>query len=194
MFNFNALLNRMKYIPRWSLMRQTNGEDVSQHTTQVMLIAHTLCMISSKHFGRQTDSEKVVLCRLYHDAPEILTGDMPTPVKYHSRAMQSAYKDVEAIAIDKLIETAAPFMKDELKDYMNADTLTDHEKKLLKAADRLSALIKCMEELGSGNSAFKAAFNYTKKLLDDMDMDEVRYFTENMLPGYSLCLDDLAKI
>ncbi|MBQ3394185.1 MAG: 5'-deoxynucleotidase [Oscillospiraceae bacterium] len=194
MFNFNALLNRLKYIPRWSLMRQTNGEDVAQHTTQVMLIAHTLCMISTGRFGREADSEKVVLCRLYHDAPEILTGDMPTPVKYHSRAMQTAYRDVEAIATGKLVETAAPFMKDDLTHYMTGDILTDHEKKLLKAADRLSALIKCMEELGSGNTEFKAAFNSTKKLLDDMDMDEVRYFTDNMLPGYSLCLDDLAKI
>jgi len=194
MYNFNALLERMKYIPRWSLMRQNVTEDVSQHTTSMMLIAHTLCELANNHFNHPVRSEKVVLCGLYHDVSEILTGDMPTPVKYNNPALQSAYKEMEVRANEKLLETACPDIQDAIKPYMMQSELTDYEKKLLKGADKLSALIKCVEELQSGNKEFESAYKSTVESINSMEMDEVNFFMENMLESFYLCLDELAKI
>ena len=194
MYNFNALLARLKYIPRWSLMRQNTEEDVAQHTTEVMLVAHTLCLLANNEFGHKVDSEKVLVCGLYHDVSEILTGDMPTPVKYNNDALHSAYKEMEKHAVSKLIETAHPCAKDELRSYMTQDCLSDYEKKLLKGADKICALTKCIEELQSGNKEFASAFKSIYVSIKEMNLDEVDFFMEHMLDGYKLCLDELAKI
>ncbi len=194
MFNFNALLARLKYIPRWSLMRQNVQEDLAQHTADVALTAHTLCLVANNKFGRNTNSERVVVAALYHDVSEILTGDMPTPVKYNNPQIMTAYKAIESHAVNKLLETSDPAVRDSLHPYMSGDCLTEYEKKLLKAADKICALTKCMEELQSGNKEFESAYKTTYQSLCDMDMDEVKYFMENMLASYSLCLDELAKI
>ena len=194
MFNFNALLARLKYIPRWSLMRQNVEEDLAQHTSDVALTAHTLCLLANNKFGKNVNSEKVAVAALYHDVSEILTGDMPTPVKYNNPRIMNAYKAIEAHAVNKLLETSDPDIRDSLRPYMTQDNLTDYEKKLLKAADKICALTKCMEELQSGNKEFESAYNTTYQSLREMDMDEVKYFTENMLGSYRLCLDELAKI
>ncbi len=194
MYNFNALLERLKYIPRWSLMRQNTTEDVAQHTTSVMVTAHTLCLLANNKFGNNVNSEKVAMCALYHDVSEILTGDMPTPVKYNNPQIQAAYKDIEANAINKLLETAHPEIREDIRPYMTSSGLNDYEKKLLKGADRLCALIKCIEELQSGNKEFESAYNTTFTALKDMNLPEVDYFMENMLGGFYLCLDELAKI
>ena len=194
MFNFNALLARLKYIPRWSLMRQNTAEDVAQHTSEVMFTAHTLCMLANSKFGHRVNSEKVIACALYHDVSEILTGDLPTPVKYNNPRIQTAYKEVEKHAVNRLLETADPAVKDELRPYMTQSELTDYEKKLLKGADKLCALTKCIEELQSGNKEFESAYATTVASLKEMHMEEVDYFMENMLAGFSLCLDELAKI
>ncbi|MBQ8604713.1 MAG: 5'-deoxynucleotidase [Oscillospiraceae bacterium] len=194
MFNFNALLARMKYIPRWSLMRQNVEEDVAQHTSEVMITAHTLCLLANNKFGHQVDSEKVIACALYHDVSEILTGDLPTPVKYNNPQIQKAYKEVEKHAVDRLLETAHPDIKDSLRPYMTQENLTDYEKLLLKGADKLCALTKCIEELQSGNKEFQSAFNSTYVSLKEMHLDEVDFYMENMLDSFRLCLDELAKI
>ena len=194
MFNFNALLARMKYIPRWSLMRQSTPEDVAQHTTEVMFVAHSLCLLANNVFGRSVNSEKVVSCALYHDVSEILTGDLPTPVKYNNPRRQTAYKEVEKRAVNQLVETAHPDLQQSLRPYLTASVLTDYEKQLLKGADRLCALTKCIEELQGGNKEFQSAFNTTFAALKEMHLEEVDFFMENMLEGYSLCLDELAKI
>ena len=194
MFNFNALLARLKYIPRWSLMRQNVEEDLAQHTADVALIAHTLCLLANNKFGKNINSDKVVVAALYHDVSEILTGDMPTPVKYNNPTIMTAYKAIEAHAVNKLLETADPDVKESLRPYMTQDSLTEYEKKLLKAADKICALTKCIEEIQSGNKEFESAYNTTYQSLCEMDMDEVKYFTENMLGSYRLCLDELAKI
>ena len=194
MFNFNALVSRIKYIPRWSLMRQSRQEYLAEHTTEVMHIAHTLAAVAKEKFGADVDEKNIVICALYHDISEILTGDMPTPVKYNDVVLKRAYKDMESKATDKMIETVDPAIKANIAPYVKADMLSAREKQILKAADKFSALIKCMEELQCGNSEFKLAYESTKKSLEDMQLPEVDYFMENMLPSYSLCLDELAKI
>ena len=194
MFNFNALLARLKYIPRWSLMRQNVEEDLAQHTSDVALITHTLCLLANRKFDRNVNCEKVAVAALYHDVSEILTGDMPTPVKYNNPDIMSAYKAIEAHAVNKLLETSDPDIKEDLRPYMTQESLTEYEKKLLKAADKICALTKCMEELQSGNKEFESAYKTTYHSLEEMDMDEVKYFMENMLGSFRLCLDELAKI
>ena len=194
MFNFNALVSRIKYIPRWSLMRQNRQEYLAEHTTEVMQIAHTLAAVAKQNFGADVDEKNIVICGLYHDISEILTGDMPTPVKYNDEVLKKAYKDMEAKAVDKMIETIPAQLQGSIAPYIKADMLNSREKQILKAADKFSALIKCIEELEGGNSEFKLAYQSTKQSLEDMNLPEVQYFMENMLPGYSLCLDELAKI
>ena len=194
MFNFNALLARLKYIPRWSLMRQNVEEDLAQHTSEVALMAHTLCLLANNKFGKNVNCEKVAVAALYHDVSEILTGDMPTPVKYNNPQIMTAYKAIEAHAVNKLLETSDPDIKEDLRPYMTQESLTEYEKKLLKAADKICALTKCMEELQSGNKEFESAYKTTYQSLEEMDMDEVEYFMENMLGSFRLCLDELAKI
>lgn len=194
MFNFNALLSRLKYIPRWSLMRQNTKEDVAQHTTEVMLVSHTLCLLANNKFNHSVNSEKVCMCALYHDVSEILTGDMPTPVKYNNEKIKAAYKEIENHAINKLLETSHPETREDLRPYMTQECLTEYEKKLLKSADKICALTKCIEELQSGNKEFESAFNSTINSIKEMNLLEVDYFMENMLSGYKLCLDELAKI
>ena len=194
MFNFNALVSRIKYIPRWSLMRQSRQEYLAEHTTEVMHIAHTLAAVAKEKFGADVDEKNIVICALYHDISEILTGDMPTPVKYNDVVLKRAYKDMESKATDKMIETVDPAIKANIAPYVKANMLSVREKQILKAADKFSALIKCMEELQCGNSEFKLAYESTKKSLEDMHLPEVDYFMSNMLPSYSLCLDELAKI
>lgn len=194
MVNFNALVSRMKYIPRWSLMRQSRVENVAEHTTEVMQIAHTLAIISKENFGKDVNAENIVLCALYHDISEILTGDMPTPVKYNDEILKNAYKDMEKKAVEIMLNTAEKDAFAHLKKYVSGDILSPYEKQILKAADKFSALIKCIEEMQSGNCEFKSAFETTKKALENMNMPEVDYFTENMLAAYYLSLDELAKI
>ena len=194
MFNFNALLARLKYIPRWSLMRQNVAEDLAQHTADVALTAHTLCLIANNKFDKNVNSEKVAVTSLYHDVSEILTGDMPTPVKYNNPQIMSAYKAIESHAVNKLLETSDPAIKENLRPYMTQENLTEYEKKLLKAADKICALTKCMEEMQSGNKEFESAYKSTYQSLVDMNIEEVTYFMENMLGSYRLCLDELAKI
>lgn len=194
MFNFNALLARLKYIPRWSLMRQNVEEDLAQHTSEVALMAHTLCLLANNKFGKSVDCEKVAVAALYHDVSEILTGDMPTPVKYNNPQIMAAYKAVEKHAVNKLLETSHPDIRDSLRPYLTQDSLTEYEKKLLKAADKICALTKCIEELQSGNKEFESAYKTTYQSLVEMDMEEINFFIENMLAGFSLCLDELAKI
>lgn len=194
MNNFNALLSRIKYIPRWSLMRQTRPEYVAEHTVEVMQIAHTLSSIAKQKFGKQVDENKIVFCALYHDISEILTGDMPTPVKYNDETLKTAYQDMEKKALHKLLETVDGDIKQDLVPFVTAENLSLEEKSILKGADRLSALIKCIEEKRSGNQEFESAYKSVYQSLVAMNLQEVNYFMENMLPPYNLCLDDLAKI
>ena len=190
MFNFNALLARLKYIPRWSLMRQNVEEDLAQHTSEVALMAHTLCLLANNKFGKNVNCEKVTVAALYHDVSEILTGDMPTPVKYQNEKILGAFKEIEDCATERLVS----MLPDDLKtEFMSVLTGENDEEllPLVKAADKLSALIKCIDERKAGNSEFKKAEKSTKKKILELNIEEANIFLEEFIPAYELTLDQL---
>ncbi|MCR5100787.1 MAG: 5'-deoxynucleotidase [Butyrivibrio sp.] len=195
--NFFAMLSRMKYIERWALMRNSRPENLSEHCLEVGMIAHALCIIGNVRYGKKLDAEKAALIGLYHDASEIITGDMPTPVKYYNDEIKSAYKEVEKIAEDRLLEKLPEDLRPEYEKIFKAadDPNEKYMRKLVKAADKLSALIKCMEEEQSGNSEFRTAKDSTKKSIDEMTVfyPEVKDFVEEFLPAYGKTLDELSK-
>ena len=187
--HFFAYMARMRFIQRWALMRNTAPENVQEHSHQVAVLAHALAVIRKEKFGGTVDPGAVVVAALYHDASEILTGDMPTPIKYDNPAIRKAYKDVEAVAEQKLVD----FLPEELRPiYRPILTAADKEvEELVKAADKLSAHIKCMEELKAGNNEFREAAAQTRRALEAYDLPEVRYFMDTFLDSFSLTLDEL---
>ncbi len=193
LYAFNALVARMKYITRWGLMRSHRAETLSEHTTDVAILAHTLCLISQKIFCTNVRSETVVVASIYHDVSEILTGDMPTPVKYKNENLRTAYKKLEKDAADTLTSLLPDELQVEVGSYMKGDILTDKEKQLLKVADRLSALIKCIEEKQSGNKEFEGAKKQQYNAIKNMNCPEAEYFITHMLDCYSKTLDELSK-
>ena len=192
LFRFNALCPRMKYIARWGLMRSARTESLSEHTADTAILAHTLGLISRNVMGSDVRPETLAAAALYHDAGEILTGDMPTPVKYKDRALKQAYKSVEREAAKSLAALAPPALRADMEACLTASQLTDKERQLLKAADRLSALIKCMEEEHAGNREFAGAKAQQTEALAAMACPEADYFIEHMLPCYSMTLDELS--
>lgn len=193
MSNFFAMVNRMKLIDRWALMRNTSKENIAEHSHNVAVIAHALCVIGNKKFGRNYDAERCAVLALYHDTTEVITGDMPTPVKYYNEDIKSVYKDIERIAGERLLA----MLPDEFKaDYMPLFEKQEQDKelwKIVKAADKISALIKCIEEIRMGNQEFSIALKSQQKIVDDIDMPEVDYFRREFLPAYSLTLDEHTK-
>ena len=187
--HFFAYISRMRFIQRWALMRNTAPENVQEHSHQVAVLAHALALIRNEKFGGQVDPGLVAAAALYHDASEILTGDMPTPIKYDNPAIRTAYKDVEAVAEGKLLRMLPPELQGA---YAPVLTAVDPEvERLVKAADKLSAHIKCLEELKAGNAEFREAAAQTRKALEAFDLPEVRYFMDTFLPSFSLTLDEL---
>jgi 5'-deoxynucleotidase len=179
----------MRFISRWALMRNTAQENVQEHSHQVAVLAHALAVIRNEKFGGAIDPGEVAVAALYHDASEIITGDLPTPIKYYNPDIKAAYKNVEAVAEDKLLS----MLPEELRpDYEDILKMPDPEvRDLVKAADKLSAYIKCVEELKAGNNEFRDAAAQTKAALDVSRLPEVRYFLETFLPSFSLTLDEL---
>lgn len=187
--HFFAYISRMRFIQRWALMRNTAPENVQEHSHQVAVLAHALALIRNEKFGGRVDPGAVAAAALYHDASEILTGDMPTPIKYDNPAIRTAYKDVEAVAEGKLLRMLPPELQ---AAYAPVLTAVDPEvERLVKAADKLSAHIKCLEELKAGNAEFREAAAQTRKALEAFDLPEVRYFMDTFLPSFSLTLDEL---
>ncbi len=188
-----ALLSRMKYITRWGLMRQSRPESLSEHSAEVAVLAHMLALIATEVYGEEgIRPETVAVAAIYHDASEILTGDMPTPVKYKNERLRSAYKALERESAESLAALGPPQLAGTLAPLITGDALNDAERKLLKAADRLSALIKCIEERKAGNSEFAAAERQQVALLRQMELPAANTFIEQMLPCYEETLDALA--
>ena len=187
--HFFAYISRMRFIQRWALMRNTAPENVQEHSHQTAVLAHALAVIRNGKFGGQVDPGAVAVAALYHDASEILTGDMPTPIKYDNPAIQGAYRDVEKMAEKKLLG----MLPQELREvYAPILTVPDEEtRRLVKAADKLSAHIKCLEELKAGNLEFRQAAEQTRRALESYDLPEVRYFIDTFLESFSLSLDEL---
>ena len=187
--HFFAYVSRMRFIQRWALMRNTAPENVQEHSHQVAVLAHALAVIRNEKSGGTVDPGAVAVAALYHDASEILTGDMPTPIKYDNPAIRKAYKDVEAVAEGKLLA----MLPEELQAvYAPILTPTDPEViRLVKAADKLSAYIKCVEELKAGNNEFREAAAQTRKSLEAYELPEVVYFLETFMDSFALTLDEL---
>ncbi len=188
--NFFAMMSRMKYIYRWELMRNTLNENICEHSLNVAMIAHALGVISNIYFGGNVNVDRLALMGMYHDATEIITGDMPTPVKYYNPLIRAAYKEVEAVAKDELLKGLPQEMR-EVYDSILLDTEEEARLwKFVKAADKLSAYIKCIEERSMGNCDFEKAENSIKEIIEDMNMPEVDYFMEKFIPPYLLTLDE----
>lgn len=185
----------MKYIERWALMRNSRQENLSEHGLEVAMIAHALCTIGNIRYGKKLDGGKAALVGVYHDASEIITGDMPTPVKYYSEDIKLAYKKVEDIAVHRLLEKLPEDMKPVYEEIFEGTNDSDdiYLRKLVKAADKISALIKCIEEERSGNTEFTKAKESITLILEKMinELPEVGDFMEEFLPSYGKTLDEL---
>ena len=187
--HFFAYISRMRFIQRWALMRNTAPENVQEHSHQVAVLAHALAVIRNEKFGGSIDAGAVTVAALYHDASEILTGDMPTPIKYDNPAIRKAYKDVEAVAERKLLDMVPAELRRAYEPVLT-DVGGDTER-LVKAADKLSAYIKCVEELKAGNLEFREAAAQTRAALEAYDLPEVAYFMDTFMDSFSLTLDQL---
>lgn len=190
MNDFFGYVKRMRYIRRWSLMHSTTEENDMEHTMDVTVIAHALALIGNKKFDKHYDIETVLNYALYHECSEVITGDLPTPVKYFNRDINTAYKDIELGACHKLINTLDPDLRDEYEKALIPDKSSE-EYKIVKCADRIAAYIKCIDEVNAGNKEFKKAYLSIGKDVKAMDSVEAKYFTENMLPAFTKTLDEL---
>lgn len=188
--HFFAFISRMRYINRWGLMRNTFQENIQEHSHMVAVLAHGLALIRRDVYHQPADPEKAAVAALYHDAPEIFTGDLPTPVKYYNPEIRDAYKKVEAVSAGKLLamlpEALRPAYDGILREDYDAGTLA-----LVKAADKLSAYIKCVEEMAAGNLEFRQARAQTLEALNAMHLPEIDYFMAHFMPGFGLTLDEL---
>ena len=189
--SFFPMISRMRYINRWGLMRNTQPENIQEHSHQVAVLAHALAVIQNRYFGGQVDPGAVAVAALYHDASEILTGDMPTPIKYDNPDIQAAYKAVEAVAEQKLLSMLPEDLRPDFADVL---TICDPEiHALVKAADKLSAYLKCVEERKAGNAEFRSAEEQTYAALRDNPLPALDYFMDRFLPGFQLTLDELQR-
>ena len=189
---FFAVISRMKYINRWALMRNTINEDISQHSIDVAFIAHALALIRNKRFGGSVSPERCALLAMFHDATEIITGDLPTPIKYYNKQIKGAYDEIEMKARDQLLS----YLPEDLReDYKPLFCKTEEEAELwslVKAADKISALIKCLEERQMGNMDFASAEKSTREAVREMGITEADVFLDEFIPAYELTLDEQA--
>lgn len=187
---FFSLLVRMKYIQRWSLMRNNSTENVAEHSLQTAVIAHMLGIISNVYFDSGVSADRLAALAIYHDAAEILTGDLPTPVKYYNDEIVHAYKELEQVSIDRFIQRLPEEMQGAFRTVMREpeDQLL---KRLLKAADKISAYVKCLEEKASGNQEFQVAEQTLLSTIETYyDLPAVKFFMEHFLTSFSLTLDE----
>ena len=191
--NFFAYLSRMRYIGRWSLMRNALPENIQEHSHEVAVIAHALGVIRRDVFGVACNPEEYAAVALYHDCSEILTGDLPTPIKYHSPEIIEAYRNVEALACDKLLATLPAELRAAFAPYLTGEK-AERCHDLVKAADKLSAYIKCIEERRAGNDDFLSAERQTRRILEEYRLPEVDYFLQHFIPAFELTLDELGTI
>lgn len=189
---FFAILSRMKYINRWGLMRNTIVENISEHSLETAFVAHLLAVLRNKRFGGNVNAERCALLAMYHDTTEILTGDLPTPVKYFNPDIKKAYDAVEQTAIDKMISYLPDDIKSEYVPLFQKQECDEELWVLVKVADKISALIKCIEERQMGNSDFKKAEKSTLEAIRNMKIPEADMFIDEFIPYYNLTLDEQA--
>lgn len=189
--HFFAYLGRLRWIRRWGLMRNAIEENVATHSWEVAVLAHALANIRNRYFGGQVDANAVATAALYHDAAEVITGDMPTPVKYHSRVMRRAFADIEDKAQLELLNLLPEPLRDVYDEHLREAAWSDDARQLIKAADRLSAFLKCQAEIAAGNREFEQAAEQILQRLKQAHLKEVDYFLEVFAPGYDKTLDHL---
>ncbi len=189
--SFFAMMSRMKYIERWALMRNSITENISEHSLDVSILAHALAIIGNVRLGKDLNAEKAALIGIYHDATEIITGDMPTPIKYFNESIQGAFKAVEQVAAQRLLHMLPEDIQSSYEEIFFPQEQNDYLWKLVKAADKLSALIKCIEERKAGNSEFLSAEKSLREILGEMNMEEITIFMKEFLPAYDKTLDEL---
>lgn len=185
--HFYAMLFRMKNIHRWGLMRNTRQENLSEHSLEVALIAHCLAVISNRRLGGNMNPEQIATMAMFHDTSEIITGDMPTPIKYYNADIKGTYKQIEKIAEDRLLKLLPEDFREDFSLLYNPD---ENAKRLIKAADKISALIKCIEELNMGNREFAAAKSSTERAIADLNCPEADIFLKEFLQSFYLALDE----
>lgn len=186
--SFFAMLFRMKLINRWGLMRNTRYETLSEHSLEVGVISHALCLLSNERLHTNLNADRAAVLGLFHDSPEIITGDLPTPIKYYSRNVKNAYSEVEKVAEDKLLS----LLPDDLKKYYSPLVREEDDELIpyVKAADKIAALIKCIEESKMGNGEFAKAGEATKERIKALNMPVADMFIEEFIPAFSLTLDE----
>ena len=188
-YAFFAYLSRLKLISRWSLMRNTQPENDAEHSLQVAMIAHAIAVIGRSRYGRDVDPEHVLSLAVYHDATEVMTGDLPTPVKYHNDELRGAYRRLEDVSADRLLSMLPDDLQPAFSPYLKQAPGYEHD--VVKAADRISAYIKCLEEKRAGNREFDYAAENVRKSIDAMNLPEVKDFLNDFLPAFEMTLDEL---
>ena len=189
-YSFFAMMSRLKYINRWALMRNSREENLSEHSLEVAMLSHALCTIGNKRFGKTLNADRAALIGLYHDATEIITGDMPTPVKYFNSNIKSVYKEIEHTACGKLLSILPEDLRREYEKIFEPTDEYKYEKALVKAADKLSAYIKCLDEKKAGNNEFLQAEVAILKAVKELNLEEVEVFMKEFMPAYSRTLDE----
>lgn len=186
--DFYALLFQMKNIARWGLMYNTRQENLSEHSLECAVISHALALIGNRHFGKDLDPNRILAAALFHDMNEVLTGDLPTPIKYYNDGIKESYKEIERISQEKMLSLLDT---DTAEEYKSLLTLTPEEKKIVKGADKLCAYIKCLQELERGNREFSSAATYNKASLEEMKMPEVDFFLSHYISSFTKNIDEV---
>ncbi|MGF1864684.1 5'-deoxynucleotidase [Enterovibrio norvegicus] len=190
--HFFAHLARMKLIYRWPLMRNVFNENISEHSLQVAFVAHALSLIENKKFGGSTTPERVALLAMFHDCSEVLTGDLPTPIKYFNPAIADEYKKIERIAEDKLVSMLPEEFRDDYRPLIDSDSIDQEEYRIVKQADAICAYLKCLEELSAGNHEFEQAKRRLEKTMKDRSSDASEYFMSTFASSFTLSLDEIS--
>lgn len=191
MYHFFSYMAKMKHIKRWGLMRNTRDENIQEHSLQAAMIAHALAMIKNTYFNGSVDANFVMSLAVYHEAGEVITGDLATPIKYFNPEIKQAYKQIEHVAEEKLVEMLPKEMQDEYKKLILEREEDKECYSIVKAADKICAYLKCVEEMSAGNKEFEKAQANILKSINDLNMPEVAYFMENFVPSFELTLDEL---
>ncbi|MEC5318216.1 5'-deoxynucleotidase [Brenneria populi subsp. brevivirga] len=191
--HFFAHLSRLKLISRWPLMRNVRTENVSEHSLQVAFVAHALAVIKNRKFNGNVSAERIALLAMYHDASEVLTGDMPTPIKYYNAQIAHEYKKIEKIARQKLVDMLPAELQRDFQSLLNEQHMSEEERAIVKQADALCAYLKCLEELSAGNTEFTLAKARLEKTLQQRQSPEMDYFMAVFIPSFSLSLDEISQ-
>ena len=191
MSHFFAYLSRMKFIRRWGLMHNTYPENIQEHSLRVAMVAHALAVIRNRLFAGKVDPQRTAVLALYHDAGEVLTGDLPAPVKYFNPEIKNAYKVIEAAAAGRLLRMIPETLAADYRGLLFAEEVDQEPRALVKGADKLCAYLKCLEETGAGNQEFAKAEKALRASVEELNLPEIRYFLNTFVPSFRLTLDDL---